>query len=107
MEKLEIEKIKQLVREDKIRWTNNAIIRLFQRNITQEDIQSAILNGEIIEEYENDYPYASCLVYGINIENKVLHIVCGMNESELWIITAYYPDNVSWENDLKTRREKK
>ena len=62
MEKLEIEKIKQLVREDKIRWTNHAIIRLFQRNITQEDIQSAILNGEIIEEYENDYPYASCLV---------------------------------------------
>ena len=107
MEKLEIEKINQLVREDKIRWTNHAIIRLFQRNITQEDIQSAILNGEIIEEYENDYPYASCLVYGINIENKVLHIVCGMNESELWIITAYYPDNVSWENDLKTRREKK
>lgn len=107
MEKLEIEKIKQLVREDKIRWTNHAIIRLFQINITQEDIQSAILNGEIIEEYENDYPYASCLVYGINIENKVLHIVCGMNESELWIITAYYPDNVSWENDLKTRREKK
>ena len=93
--------------EDKIRWTNHAIIRLFQRNITQEDIQSAILNGEIIEEYENDYPYASCLVYGINIENKVLHIVWGMNESELWIITAYYPDNVSWENDLKTRREKK
>ena len=107
MEKLEIEKIKQLVREDKIRWTNHVIVRLFQRNITQEDIQSAILNGEIIEEYENDYPYASCLVYGINIENKVLHIVCGMNESELWIITAYYPDNVSWENDLKTRREKK
>ena len=107
MEKLEIEKIKQLVREDKIRWTNHSIIRLFQRNITQEDIQSAILNGEIIEEYENDYPYVSCLVYGINIENKVLHIVCGMNESELWIITAYYPDNVSWENDLKTRREKK
>ena len=107
MEKLEIEKIKHLVREDKIRWTNHSIIRLFQRNITQEDIQSAILNGEIIEEYENDYPYASCLVYGINIENKVLHIVCGMNESELWIITAYYPDNVSWENDLKTRREKK
>ena len=49
MEKLEIEKIKQLVREDKIRWTNHSIIRLFQRNITQEDIQSAILNGEIIE----------------------------------------------------------
>ena len=33
--------------------------------------------------YENDYPI------------------------ELWIITAYYPDNIKWEDDLKTRKEKK
>ncbi len=55
----------------------------------QEDIEKALLNGEIIEEYENDYPYPSCLVYGINLNNKVIHIVCGINEIELWIITAY------------------
>lgn len=79
---------------------------MLQRDIAQEDIESALLNGEIIEEYENDYPYPSCLIYGINLNDKILHVVCGVNEVELWIITAYYPDNKKWEKDLKTRKEK-
>ena len=106
MEILDINNIKKMVREGKIRWTNHTIVRLFQRSITQEDIEVALLNGEIIEEYESDYPYPSCLVYGINLNNEVIHIVCGLNEIELWIITAYYPDNIKWEDDLKTRKEK-
>ncbi len=42
---------------------------------------------------------------GINLKNEVLHVVCGINEIEVWIITAYYPDNIKWEVDLKTRKE--
>ena len=105
MEKLNIDTIKQLIKEGKIRWTNHVLIRLLQRNITQSDIEKALLTGEIIEEYEKDYPYPSCLVYGINLNKEVLHIVCGSNGEELWIITAYYPDNIEWEKDLKTRKE--
>lgn len=105
MEKITIDTIKQMVKYGKIRQTNHVVVRLFQRNITQGDIENVLLNGEIIEEYENDYPYSSCLVYGINLNNEVLHVVCGLNEIELWIITAYYPDNIKWENDLKTRKE--
>ena len=105
MEKLNIDKIKHFIKEEKIRWTNHVMVRLLQRNITQSDVEYALLNGEIIEEYEDSYPYPSCLVYGINLDNKVLHIVCGSNEEELWIITAYYPDDTEWKNDLKTRKE--
>ena len=105
MKKLKIETIKEFIRTGKIRWTNHCVVRLFQRNISQEDIENALLNGEIIEEYENDYPYPSCLVYGIDLNNKVLHVVCGANETELWVITAYYPDNIKWKDDLKTRKE--
>ena len=107
MEKLNINIIKQLIKNQKIRWTNHVMIRLLQRNITQNDVENALLNGEIIEEYEDSYPYPSWLVYGINLNNKVLHIVCGSNGEELWIITAYYPDNIEWERDFKTRKEKK
>ncbi len=67
----------------------------------------AILNGQIIEEYENDYPYPSCLIFGTTLNKKVLHIVCGTNENEVWIITAYYPDSMEWNSDFKTRKEKK
>ena len=107
MKKIKLNNIKQLVIDGKIRWTNHIIIRLLQRNINQKDIESAILNGEIIEEYENDYPYPSCLIYGINLKGEVLHVVCGLNKVELWIITAYYPDNIKWEEDLKKRKEKR
>jgi len=105
MEKLNIDSIKKMVKNEKIRWTNHVIVRLFQRNISQRDIENALLNGEIIEEYEKDYPYPSCLVCGINLNNEVLHIVCGNNGEELWIITAYYPDNIRWEKDFKKRKE--
>ena len=105
MEILNIDSIKHMVIDGKIRWTNHVIVRLLQRNITQDDIETAIKNGEIIEQYENDYPYPSCLIYGLSLNNKVLHVVCGLNETELWIITAYYPDNIEWETDMKTRKE--
>ena len=105
MENLNINSIKQMIKYGKMRWTNHVIVRLFQRNITQGDIENAILNGEIIEEYENDYPYPSCLVYGINLNKEVIHIVCGVTREEVWIITAYYPDDIKWEDDLKTRKE--
>lgn len=105
MEKIEI--IKKFFRENKIRWTNHIVMRLIQRNITQKDIEETILNGEIIEEYENDYPYPSYLIFGVNYDNKVIHIVCGVNEDELWLVTAYYPDDIEWEKDYKTRKENK
>ena len=107
MEALNIEKIKQFINEGKLRWTNHIAIRLLQRNITQEDVEMALLNGEIIENYEDDYPYPNCLILGMNKSNEHLHIVCGSNETELWLITAYYPDRSEWENDLKTRKENK
>lgn len=39
MEKVNIDNIKQMVRNGKVRWT---IVRLFQRNISQEDIKNAL-----------------------------------------------------------------
>ena len=107
MDKLNIDIIKELVKNKKIRWTNHVMIRLLQRNISQNNVKNALLNGEIIEEYEDSYPYPSCLVYGITIGKKVLHVVCGYDENELWIITAYYPDNKEWNKDLKMRKESK
>lgn len=49
MEKLNINIIKDLIINQKIRWTNHVMIRLLQRNISQRDVENALLNGEIIE----------------------------------------------------------
>lgn len=82
-------------------------MRLVQRNISMMDVQEAICNGEIIENYPDDYPYPSCLVFGYQSDNRILHVVCACNDTddELWLITAYFPTEDKWENDFKTRRE--
>lgn len=104
---LNIDRIKDLVEGKKLRWTRHVIIRLFQRNISQSDIEYCLQNGEIIEMYEESYPYPSCLVYGATKNNKILHTVVGFDGNHLWLITAYYPSNIEWENDFKQRKELK
>jgi hypothetical protein len=44
------------------------------------------------------------LVLGTTLKSA-LHIVCGSNGQELWLITAYYPNANEWEEDFKTRKQ--
>jgi hypothetical protein len=70
-----------------------------------DDVLTALTNGEIIEQYPNDYPFPSCLVLGYIKAGKALHIVCGSNGTELWLITAYIPSLAKWTEDFKYRRK--
>ncbi|MBR6259734.1 MAG: DUF4258 domain-containing protein [Oscillospiraceae bacterium] len=75
---------------------------MLRRRITKHQVIAAILNGKIIEQYPDDYPFPSCLI--LNTDGRALHVVCGLAPSEVWIITAYYPGLNKWEPDMKTRR---
>ncbi len=61
--------------------------------------------GEIIEQYPTDYPYPSCLVLGVAVNEKFLHTVIGSNQSQFWIVMAYYPDINKWNEDFRIRKE--
>lgn len=104
MQQVDIDTIKYLCQINAIRWTQHVLVRLLQRNISTDDVVKALLTGEIIESYPVDYPHPSCLVLGLSIKLNQLHVVCGIADSELWIITAYYPSPAEWEKDFKTRR---
>lgn len=78
--------------------------RFGERHINIGVVISVINCGEIIEQYPDDYPYPSCLILGMDCNEKNMHIVCGTNGDNLWIITAYYSSEDKWESDLKTRR---
>lgn len=101
---INIETIKTLLNSKNIIWTKHCLNRLNQRNILITDVKFAIKNGCIIEIYNNDYPFPSCLILGRTINHKSLHIVCGISKNTLYIITAYYPDNINWYFDLKRRK---
>ena len=102
-----IENIKKLCAEGKVRYTRHMLIRLMQRNISIADIEYALQDGILIEEYKGDTPYPSCLVLGYDIAGKCIHVVCGASKSEVHLITAYYPDILKWNDDFTTRKEHK
>ena len=102
---LNIEIIREYILKKKVDWTKHCLNRLQQRNIKISEVKTAINNGKIIEYYYDDFPYPSCLILGYNINNRLLHVVCGMSEDTIHIITAYYPDTTKWKEDLETRRK--
>ena len=99
-----IEEARKFCESGALQWTNHVFVRLMQRNISTNDVEYAIMNGEIIETYPYDYPYPSCLVLCVEVRGEPLHVVCGFAPDRLWIITAYRPDLSEWEYDYKTRR---
>lgn len=107
MNAIDLRIVQQLCNDDTMLLTKHAAIRCRERRIYFDDIKHAIKSGEIIEQYPSDYPYPSCLILGVTINGKPLHVVCAPVDDMLWIITAYYPDTNTFENDFKTRKAAK
>jgi len=101
---MDISSIKALCRCGAVQYTNHFMVRILRRGIDIIDVEEAILNGRIIKEYPEDHPYPSCLILGSDRDNQPAHIVCGVCEDMLWLITAYRPDSNEWEKDWETRR---
>jgi len=79
--------------------------KLRSRKITLAEIEEAISQGQIIEDYPDDARGPSCLILGFTRDSKALHVVCANLGKEIIIITAYEPAIDEWSKDLKTRRE--
>lgn len=102
---IKIEKLQEYYKQDKIIISIHAQERLRQRGIKQADIKNCIMTGEIIEQYPDDFPFPSCLIFGYAVSNRVLHTVVSDEGTLSRIITAYFPSNEKFERDLKTRRQ--
>ncbi len=57
-----IEQLKALNKLESIAITEHARIRLYERSISIDDIVNGINTGEIIKQYPDDKPQASCLI---------------------------------------------
>lgn len=101
---VDIDILRKMNQPEKIALTKHARERLAERGITIDDIVNGIDTGEVIKQYEDDKPLASCLVLGLSVNNKYIHIVVSNDEEYVYIITAYYPDPQLWSEDLKTRK---
>jgi hypothetical protein len=102
---IEIETLRILCRDDKIKWTLHALKRIRKRKIPSEAVINGILSGEIIKQYQDDKPLPSCLIFNGDIE-RPLHIVASTDGEKVYLITAYYPTPDEWGDNYKTRKER-
>lgn len=100
---MEIAEIQRAFIERKFRYTKHGVEQRINRHITSEEIEQAILNGKIIEDYSADKYGPSCLIYGKTKHAKPLHIHIAFLPI-ISIITVYEPSVAEW-IDNKIRRK--
>lgn len=78
---------------------------MFFRQISNTDVRVVVNYGEIIEEYPDDEPYASCLMMDF-VKGRPLHVVLSHNPetNTCYVVTAYVPNPQLWRNNFRSRR---
>ena len=78
---------------------------MVERDILRKDVKHVISEGEIIEEYLEDEPYPSFLLYNC-VNNRPIHVLIAYDDTSnmVYVITVYEPDSKHFELDNVTRR---
>lgn len=100
---IDIEQIKDCAQQYQLLFTNHAVRRMLERAISDVEVQQAIVNGEVIEDYPEDKYGPSCLIYGRTQARRPLHVQCSA-PPRVRIITVYEPDPHEW-IDRRVRRK--
>ena len=102
---IDIDHLRKHYQDDEVFITEHAAERSRQRGILSKDIRNAVENGEIIEQYPDDFPFPSCLILGKDLAGNSIHVCMSEEGTASRIITAYRPDPEKWSDDFRTRKE--
>jgi len=103
---MEIDNIIDAIRHNRIKITDHADEEAENDQLTFDEVYFSVLNGEVIEDYPDDKPYPSCLIYGQTFSGDPIHSVWAFNEQSKWavLITVYRPDPSQWIDWRKRRK---
>jgi hypothetical protein len=104
---LDIQDLIEAIRQNRMRITDHADEEAESDELSFDEIFLSVLQGEIIEEYPDDKPYPSCLIYGESFKGEPVHSVWAFNKETKWavLVTVYRPDPERW-IDWRTRRKR-
>lgn len=102
---MDLSKIQAAAKNRRHLLTEHAEDELVEDNLRLEDVVKSLMEGEIIEDYPDDFPFPSCLVYGKNERGEPIHSVWAFDDKKnlAILITTYRPDPQKWV-DYKKRR---
>ena len=98
--------IRDCVQSHSVVWTYHVNMRMKERFIDRTMIMQSTGTYEIIESYPHDRYLPSYLVRA-SCDDCVFHILFAVDiqNTNVRIITAYYPDQESWIDDFKRRKK--
>jgi uncharacterized protein DUF4258 len=101
-----IDEIRNKVASGVFEFSKHAVDQAILRRIRVREIQEAIAEGEVIEDYPDDKYGPSCLILGFTGARRPLHVQCSYPSRPLIkIITLYEPDPGIW-IEFRTRRNR-
>ncbi len=78
-------------------FSKHAVDQSILRRIRVDEIREIIETGEIIEDYPNDKYGPSCLIFGMTLDKRPLHVqISYPSRPLLKIVTLYEPDEDLW-----------
>ena len=104
---MDIEDLIDAIRQNRLRISDHADEEAESDRLSFDEVFFSVLRGEIIEDYPDDKPYPSCLIYGDSFRGEPVHSVWAFNKETKWavLITVYRPDPDRW-IDWRTRRKR-
>ncbi len=76
---MDIQDIIEAIRHGRIRITDHADEEAQADRLSFDEILISVFQGEIIEDYPDDKPYPSCLIYGETFRREAVHSVWAYN----------------------------
>src|SRR5262245_44727794 len=99
-----IDDIREKMARGQFEFSQHAVVQSIVRHISVQELREAIAVGELIENYPEDKYGPSCVVFGVTLARRPLHIHCSYPSRPLVkIITLYEPDPQR-RADFKVRR---
>jgi hypothetical protein len=99
-----IDEIRVKIASGEFEYSQHAVDQTTLRHIAVQELREAFATGEVIEDYPNDKYGPSCLVLGMTVAGRPIHVQCSHPTRPLIkIITAYEPDPDEWDG-FKQRR---
>ena len=98
---IEIEWVKQAVRDKNYRYSKHGDQERQNDNLTLTEVAQALSNGRILEQYVDTGRGVSCLVVGFTDNGIPVHIVCGCMGEMLVVITVYIPTSPKFTNPFE------
>jgi hypothetical protein len=87
---IDIEQVKAKVRQSQYVYSHHAEIERRAEAITFAQVEEALINGQVLEQYPDTGRGESCLVLGF-AGSLPIHVVCGWRGTKVALVTVYIP----------------